>query len=61
MVEMRKAARFTEWFDALRESTTKAGVRTRIFPLQQGGPGDHRARGGGVFELKLDYGPGYGI
>ena len=59
MVEIRQTARFTEWFDALRDRKTKARITARIFRLQQGNPGEHRELGGGVFELKLDFGPGY--
>jgi putative component of toxin-antitoxin plasmid stabilization module len=34
MVEIRKTARFTEWFDALRDPKTKARINARIFRLQ---------------------------
>ena len=61
MIEIRRTARFTEWFDTLRDPKTKARITARIFRLQQGNPGDHRELGGGVFELKLDFGPGYRI
>ena len=61
MVKIRTTERFTEWFDALRDPKTKARINARIFRLQQGNPGEHRELGGGVFELKLDFGPGYRI
>lgn len=61
MVEIRKTARFTEWFNALRDPKTKARITARIFRLQQGNPGEYRELGGSVFELKLDFGPGYRV
>jgi len=61
MVEIRKTARFTEWFNALRDPKTKARITARIFRLQQGNPGEYCELGGSVFELKLDFGPGYHV
>lgn len=33
----------------------------RVDRLVHGNPGQHRALGGGVCELKIDYGPGYRV
>ena len=39
----------------------RARVQTRIDRIQLGNFGDHRGVGSGVFELRLNYGPGYRI
>ena len=52
---------FTEWFRTLRDIRTQARVETRLRRLNLGLLGDHRPVGGGVFELRLDFGPGLRI
>ena len=37
------------------------GIRVRIDRLALGLPGDVKAIGGGVSELRIDYGPGYRV
>ena len=39
----------------------RARIRTRLDRLAMGNWGDHRALGGGVIELKIDWGPGYRV
>lgn len=39
----------------------RARIDTRIRRLSLGNPGDVRPIGGGVSELRLDYGPGYRV
>lgn len=38
-----------------------ARIRTRIDRLERGNFGDAKALGGGIFELRLDFGPGYRV
>jgi putative addiction module killer protein len=52
---------FLDWLRGLRDTQARARVRTRIDRLQLGNLGDHRALGGGLFELKIDWGPGYRV
>jgi len=38
-----------------------AKIRARVTRAEMGNLGDHRSVGGGVVELKIDFGPGYRI
>ncbi len=52
---------FPEWRDSLRDTKAKARIRIRLDRVRQGNLGDYRSVGEGVFELRIDYGPGYRI
>lgn len=54
-------APFTEWLDQLRDGAARVRVAKRLTRLQAGLLGDWKAVGGGVIELREDYGPGYRI
>jgi putative addiction module killer protein len=45
----------------LRDEQAKRRIQVRIDRLECGNPGHHRMLGGGVAELKIDYGPGYRV
>lgn len=49
---------FDEWFDSLTPKT-QARVDVRLDRLRLGNFGDHKPVGDGVWELRLDFGPGY--
>ena len=49
---------FDRWFRK-QSPETRARAQTRIDRIELGNFGDHRSVGGGVFELRIDYGPGY--
>ena len=49
------------WFDGLKDRTTKYQIEARITRLRAGNPGRWKSVGGGVFEMALDFGPGYRI
>ena len=61
MTELRKTEVFARWLDDLRDLRARARVQVRIERLAGGNPGDVRAVGKGVFELRIDYGPGYRV
>ena len=52
---------FWDWLKSLRDMQARARIRTRLDRLAMGNWGDHRALGGGVIELKIDWGPGYRV
>jgi putative addiction module killer protein len=59
--EIRKTEAFARWLDGLRDVRARARVQVRIERLAAGNPGDSRPVGGGVSELRIDYGPGYRV
>jgi len=50
-----------DWFDALGDRVVQARVMQRLDRLQAGNPGDSRALGSGLMELRIDTGPGYRV
>lgn len=59
MIEVRRTAVFTKWFDGLRDQNARMRIVTRIRRMEVGNPGDVKAVGEGVSEVRIDYGPGY--
>jgi putative addiction module killer protein len=59
--EIRKTEAFARWLDGLGDVRARARVQVRIERLAAGNPGDVRPVGGGVSELRIDYGPGYRV
>lgn len=51
---------FREWLNGL-DRPVKARIQARILRLEWGNLGDHKAVGDGVYEIRLDFGPGYRI
>ncbi|MBO6086264.1 MAG: type II toxin-antitoxin system RelE/ParE family toxin [Acetobacter sp.] len=53
---------FKKWFTKLRDQRAYACVQKRIDLLKEEGYfGDHKSLGGGISELRIDYGPGYRV
>ncbi|MEP6591988.1 MAG: type II toxin-antitoxin system RelE/ParE family toxin [Gemmatimonadota bacterium] len=61
MVELDKHEQFQAWFAELRDPTVRQRILTRLRRLSLGNPGDARSVGGGVVELRIDWGPGYRV
>ncbi len=59
--EIRKTDSYAQWLDGLRDIHARARVLARVERLTAGNPGDVRAVGEGVSELRIDYGPGYRV
>lgn len=52
---------YARWFAALRDQRARARIDARIRRLSLGNMGDAKSLGGGIGELRIDYGPGYRI
>jgi putative addiction module killer protein len=61
MIEIRKTEIFANWIDGLQDIRARARILVRIERLAAGNPGDVKAVGEGVSELRIDYGPGYRV
>ena len=54
-------APFADWFAALRDRLAIKAIAARLARMQSGNRGDWKAVGAGVFELRIDTGPGYRV
>lgn len=61
MIEVRRTQEFADWLMAMKDRQGRARILTRIDRLADGNAGKHRNLGGGIFELKVDFGPGYRV
>ncbi len=52
---------FTRWFRSIRDTTVRHRIQARIISIETGNFGDRKSVGAGVWELRLDFGPGYRI
>ena len=49
---------FREWLESL-DRKVRARIQARVLRFEQGNLGDHKNLGAGVWEARLDFGPGY--
>lgn len=61
MVDVIQSATFRKWIADLRDTRATFRIRARIDRLIAGNPGDVRAVGGSICEMRIDYGPGYRV
>ena len=61
MIEIRRTDVYAKWIDNLRDIKARARILVRIERLAAGNPGDVKAVGEGVSELRITYGPGYRV
>lgn len=61
MLEVRQTTVFRDWLDGLADQRAATRIAQRIVRLQAGLFGDVKPVGGGVSELRVDYGPGYRV
>ena len=51
----------TDWLGGLRDVPTRGRIVARLDRLRAGLLGDWKSVGGGICELRIDYGPGYRV
>lgn len=61
MAVILTTAVFDRWFERLRDRKAAARVQARIDRAGVGNLGDCKPVGGGVSEMRIDYGPGYRV
>ena len=52
---------FQEWVDSLRDIKARVRIEKRLERVARGNLGNYAGVGEGVYELKIDYGPGYRV
>ncbi len=52
---------FDRWLDELRDSVGQARIRLRLKRVRLGNLGDYKPVGDGVYEFRVDFGPGYRV
>jgi putative addiction module killer protein len=61
VIEIRKTEHFAKWIDGLHDIRARARIQARIERLATDNPGDVKAVGEGVSEMRIDHGPGYRV
>jgi putative addiction module killer protein len=61
VIEVVQTDEFDTWLRKLKDVRGKARIIRRLDRLTQGNPGDVRPIGKGLWELRLDVGPGYRV
>ena len=61
MVQIIRTEEYASWILSLRDDRAKAKIALRVDRLALGNPGDVKPVGGGLSEMRIDYGPGYRI
>ena len=52
---------YSDWYESLLDKRMRAAVQVRMARIRNGNFGDHKPVGNGVFELRIDLGPGLRI
>lgn len=52
---------YSDWLDGLKDVKARAIIRVRIDRVRLGNFGKCRSVGEGIYELKIDFGPGYRV
>lgn len=59
MFRIERTNEFEIWLDGLRDERAQEKIAGRILRIESGLLGDRKTVGGGVSEIRIDYGPGY--
>lgn len=58
-MEILRTGYFDKWHASLRDRKAKSKIVRRVERAEQGNVGDHKQVEGPVWEMRIDYGPGY--
>ncbi len=58
-MEILRTGYFDKWLASLRDIKAKIKIVRRIERAEQGNFGDHKPVEGPIWEMRIDYGPGY--
>jgi putative addiction module killer protein len=61
MIEITKTENYSKWYDKLRDLSAKAIINIRLRRIMLEQFGEVKNLKGGVFEIKINHGPGYRI
>jgi putative addiction module killer protein len=61
MYKAYKTDVFSKWHDSLKDLKGKIAIARRIDRAENGNLGDSEPVGSGVFEMRIDFGPGYRV
>jgi len=59
MYRVKRTEEFARWLDNLKDRSTKARLIRRIEKAARGSLGDVRSLGGGIYEMREFFGPGW--
>jgi putative addiction module killer protein len=59
MYIIEKTEVFDNWLRKLKDITAKAKILAKLKMVTLGSLGDHKSVGDGIFEMRINYGPGY--
>lgn len=59
MYSVRLTREFHAWLDGLRDQKAQVRIAARLRLAEAGNLGDWKAVGGGVSEMRVNFGPGY--
>ncbi|MCL2095213.1 type II toxin-antitoxin system RelE/ParE family toxin [Candidatus Saccharibacteria bacterium] len=59
MVRVDRTEIFAKWLRKLRDLQARVRILNHIDNMEEGKMGNAKSVGGGVYEKKIDYGPGY--
>lgn len=60
-VQLRKTEIFDRWLNKFRDIRARVRILVRLERLAEGHAGDTKPVGDRIFELRIDYGPGYRV
>ena len=50
---------YEKWFNKIKDLRAKDIINSRLDRIKEGNLGNNKNLGGGLYEIKIDYGPGY--